>query len=82
MRQSVEIVNVFDNLALKHIFWKTKTFFKKLKHRFLVKSSNIENAPFPYKSIIAEANVKANRMGNAKCTNHKNWSLPVTTLLF
>ena len=28
MWQSVETLNVFNTLALKHIFWKTKTFFK------------------------------------------------------
>ena len=42
------------------MFWKTKTFFRKLEHFFLVESTNIENASFPYKTAISEANVKAN----------------------
>ena len=48
MWQSVEILNVFNNLTLKQIFWKTKT-FKKLEYRFLVKSNKIEKASFPTK---------------------------------
>ena len=43
MRQTVEILDVFNTLTLKQIFWKTETFFKKLK------STKIENASFPYK---------------------------------
>ena len=39
-----------------------KTFFKKLEYRFLVESAKIENASFPYKTAIPEANVKTNRM--------------------
>ena len=35
MRQLVEMLNVFITLALKQIFWKTKTFLKKLEYRFL-----------------------------------------------
>ena len=60
MWQSVEILNVFNTLTLKQIFWKTKTFFKKLEYRFLVESTKIENASFPYKTSISEANVKTN----------------------
>ena len=42
--------------------WKFWTFFKKLEYRFLVESTKIENASFPYKTVISEAklNVKAN----------------------
>ena len=58
MWQSVEVVNVFNALTLKQIFWKTKTFFKKLEYRFLVKNTNIENASFPYKTATSEASVK------------------------
>ena len=36
MRQSLEILKVFNTLTLKQIFWKTITFFKKLEYRFLV----------------------------------------------
>ena len=58
----MKILNVFNTLTLKQIFWKTKTFFKKLEYRFLVESTKIENASFPYKSAIPELNVKTNRM--------------------
>ena len=50
MWQSVKISNVFNTLTLKQIFWKTKTFFKKLEYRFLVERIKIENASFPYKT--------------------------------
>ena len=66
MRQSVEILNVFNTLTLKQIFWKTKTFFEKLENRFLVESTNIENASFLYKAAISEVNVKTNRMLSTK----------------
>ena len=74
MWQSVEILNVFNTLTLIQIFWKTKTFFKKLKYRFLVESTKIENASFPYKTAISEANVKTNRMVSTKWTYHKERS--------
>ena len=47
-------------LTLKQIFWKTKTFFKKLEYSFLVKSTKIEN--ISDKTAKSEANVKTNRM--------------------
>ena len=71
MWQSVELLNDFNTLTLKQIFWKTKTFFKKLAYRFLVENTEIENALFPYKTAISEANVKTNRMVNTKWTYHK-----------
>ena len=48
----------------------------------LVESTKIENASFPYKTTISEANVKTNRMVSAKWTYNKERSLPVTTLIF
>ena len=66
MWQSVEILNVFNNLTLKQIFWKKKTFFKKLEHRFLVESTTTENASLPYITAISEVNVKTNRMVSTK----------------
>ena len=70
----------FNTLTLKQIFWKMKTFFKKLEYRFLVESTKIENASFPYKTAISETNVKTNRMVTTRWTYHKERSLPVTTL--
>ena len=53
---------MFNTSTLKKIFWKTKTFFKKLEYRFLVESTKIENASFPYKTALSGANVKTNKM--------------------
>ena len=74
MWQSVEILNVFNTLTLVQIFWKTKTFFKKLEYRFLVETTKIENTSFPFKTALSEANVKTNRMATTKLTYHKEWS--------
>ena len=63
MWQSAEILNVFNTFTLKQIFWKTKTFFKKLEYGLLAESTEIESASFSYKTAISEANVKTNRMG-------------------
>ena len=62
MWQSLKILNVFNTLTLKQIFWKTKTFLKKLEYRILFESNNTENRSFPYKTAISEANVKTNKM--------------------
>ena len=84
MWQSVETLNDFNTLTLKQIFSKTNTFFKKLNNYFLVESTKIENASFPYKTAISEANVKTNRM-DLEVQNGpipKNIVLPVTNLFF
>ena len=82
MWQSVKVSNVFNTLTLKQIFWKTKTFFKKLEYCFLVESTKIENASFPYKSAISEANVKTNRMVTTKWTYHKERSFASNYFIF
>ena len=69
MWQSVDILNVFNTLTLKEIFWKTKTFFKKLENDFLVEST--DNALFPYKTVKSEANFKTNRMVSTKWNYHR-----------
>ena len=74
MWQSVEILNVFNILTLKRTSWKTKTFFKKLEYRFLVESTEIQNASLPYKTAISETNVKANSMLSTKWTYQKERS--------
>ena len=63
-------------------FLENETFFKNLGHRFLVERSKIENASFPYKTVISEANVKTNRMVTKKWAYRRERSLPVTTLFF
>ena len=37
-----------------------------MEYSFLIESTKIENATFPYKTVLSEANVKTNRMGNTK----------------
>ena len=37
-----------------------------MEYRFLVESIKIENAIFPNKTVLSEANVKTNRMGSTK----------------
>ena len=62
------------NFTLKQIFWKTKTFFKKLEYDFLVEATKIENTPFSFKAALPEASVKTNRMATTKWSYHKEWS--------
>ena len=69
---SVKVLNVFK--TLKQIFWKTKTFLKKLEYSFLVESTKIENVSFPYKTATSEANVKTNSLLTTKWTYHKERS--------
>ena len=45
-----------------------KTFFEKLEFCFLVESTKIENAPFPFKTVISEANAKTNKMDTTRWT--------------
>ena len=59
-----------------------KIVFKKLEHRFLVESTEIEDASFPYKTTPPEANVKTNRMESAKWTYHKKQSFANNNLFF
>ena len=56
MSQSVEILNVFNTLTVKQIFWKTNFFSQKLEYSFLVESTKTENASFPYKTAMSEVN--------------------------
>ena len=82
MWQSVEIFNVFNTVTLKQIFWKTKAIIKKLEHCFLVESTKIENASFPYKTAMSEANVKTNRIASTKWTYHKERSFDSNYFIF
>ena len=69
-------------LTLEQIFWKTKTFFKKLKYRVLVETTKFENTSFPFKTALSEANVQTNRMGTTKWTYHKEWSFASNYFIF
>ena len=59
-----EILNVFNTLSLKQVFWKIRIFLKNLESRFLVKSIANEIATFPYKTALSKASVKTNLMGS------------------
>ena len=74
MWQSVKVLNAFNTLTLKQIFWKRKTLWKRLEYHFLVESTNIENASFPYKTATSEANVKTNKMVTTKWSYRKERS--------
>ena len=78
----MEILNAFNTLTLIQIFWKTKTFFKKLEYHFLVETTNIWSTSFPFKTALPEANVKANRIATTKLTYHKEWSFAINRLIF
>ena len=66
--------NIVKGIILKHIFWKAKTFLKKLEYRFLVKSTKIENTSLSYNTIISEAHIKTNTMVSTKWTYQKERS--------
>ena len=78
----MEILNVFNTLTLKQIFWKTEAFFKKLKYRFSVEGTKIENMSIPYKTAISEANVKTNRIVSTKWTIQKELSFASNYFIF
>ena len=80
MRQSLKILNDFNTLTLKQIFW--KTFLKKLEYRFLVESTGMEKASFPYKTAISEAMLRQVEWWVQNGPITKNGVLPVTTLFF
>ena len=71
MQKSVKVSNGFNTLTSKQVFWKTKTYFKKLEYRPLVETTKIKNTPFPFKTAQSEANVKTNRMATTKWTYYK-----------
>ena len=54
-------------------FLENEIFFEKMEYRFLVESTDIENASRPYKTVVLETNVKTNR------PIRKNRYRPVTT---
>ena len=82
MRQLLTILNVFNTLTLKQIFWKTQAFFKKLEYRFLVESTKIKNASFPYKTALSKANVKINRLGSTKWSYQQERSFASNYFIF
>ena len=63
--QSLVILNVFKSLTLK------KSLKKKLEYRFLVESTVIENATFPYKTVLSKTNIKTSIIKNIKWSYKK-----------
>ena len=70
---------------LKHFqYFNFETSFLKNEneYRSLVESTKNENATFPYKTVLAEANAKSNRMGSTKWTYHKELSFASNYFFF
>ena len=78
----MEILNVFNTLILKQVFWEAKDFFKKLEYRFLVEGTEIESASISYKTAISEANAKANIMVSTKWTYQQERSFASNYFIF
>ena len=53
-----------------------------MEYRFLVEATKTENASFPFKTALSEANVKTNKMVTTKWTYHKAWSFASNCLFF
>ena len=71
----------FQYFNFKANFLKNEKFFLKTEVFFLVESTKIENATFPYKTLLTEANVKTNRMGS-KWTYHKGQGFASNYFIF
>ena len=78
----MKVLNVLNTLTLIQVFWKTKTFFKKLEYRFLVEITKIENTSLSFKTALSEANVKTNGMATTKWICHKEWSFASNYFIF
>ena len=82
----MNILNVFNTLTLKQIFWKTKTFFKKQEYRFYFKALGLKMRDFhtklPYQKPMSRQ--IAWWLQNAKWTFYKERSFTSfeTTLFF
>ena len=63
-------------------FLENENLFEKTEVPFLVESTKIENALFPYKIVIAEANVNTNSVVITKGTYHKEWSFASSYIIF
>ena len=82
MRQPAGILNVFNTLTLKKIFWKTKTFFKQLKYYFLIETTKIENTYFHSKLICEKLMLREIEWQLQNGPFTKCGVLPVTTVFF
>ena len=60
---------------------KRELFSKHWSIVYLVERTKIENKKIPYKTVLSEANEKANKMGNTKWIYHKVRSFASSNLL-
>ena len=72
----------FQYFNLETDFLENENLLKKLGHHFLVESTEIENASFPYKTVLSEANVKANKMITTKWTYQKERNFASNYFIF
>ena len=72
----------FQEFKFETDFLENENLFQKLEYRFLAESSKIENASFPYKTVITKANFKTNKMGTAEWTYHKERSFASNYFIF
>ena len=72
----------FEYFNFETTFLKNEIFFQKTKVQFFSLNTKIENASFPFKTVMPEVNLKANRMGVRNGSIKKNGVLPVTALFF
>ena len=63
-------IEQFQYLNFETDFLENEKLFQKTGYHFLVESTKIENASFPHKTVISEANVKTNRMASTKWTSN------------
>ena len=82
MWQSVKILNVFNTFNFETDFLENETVFQKTGVTFLVESTKIENASFPYKSAISKANDNTNKVVATKWTYHKERSFASNCFIF
>ena len=82
MWQSVEILNVFNTLTLKQIFWKTKTFLKKWSTVFKLQALRLKTHHFHTKSPYQKPMLRQTEWWVQNEPITKNRVLPETTLFF
>ena len=73
---------LFQYFNFETDFLENENFFQKPGVPFLVESTKIENASFPYKTAILEANIKTDVIVSTKWTNHKERSLASNYSIF
>ena len=75
----MKVLNVFNTLTLIQVFSKTKTFLKKLKYLFLVETIKIQNASFPFKTVLSEDFI--NHLSESSYCKHSNLTFEFKTQL-